>query len=447
MIITRFAPSPTGFLHIGGVRTALFNYLFAKRNNGTFILRIEDTDKERSKEEWVEALVDDLSWLGIKHDSFARQSKRVDLHVEMLKKMISGGFAYEAEKSEKGNGKIVRFKNPNKKISFNDLIRGEVVFDTTDLGDFIIARSIEEPLYHLAVVIDDASMNITHVIRAEEHLSNTPRQILMQEALGFERPIYAHLPLVLASDKSKLSKRKHGETVSLTYYRKLGYLPEAIINFVALLGWNPGDEREFFSMEDLIKEFDLKKIQKGGAILNVEKLDWLNAKYIKNLPIEEKMGMVKNYITDNKKPNWKLTDSKGERKMTEVIVERIKKWSDIKTLIENGELDYLFEKPVLNKELIAWPKDENKKRAIDHLDMACQLINDLQEEEFDDKIIKSKIWSYAEKEGKGSVLWPLRYSLSGKEQSPDPFSLSEILGKKETLERWKKAQKELSEKN
>ena len=219
-IVTRFAPSPTGFLHIGGVRTALFSYLYARQNNGTFALRIEDTDKARNKEEWTVGLIQDLEWLGLKHDVFAKQSERTDRYRAHIEKMIGNGTAYISKEKVVEVGQrdeVIRFKNPNKKVVINDLIRGNVEVDTTDLGDFIIARSIDEPVYHLAVVVDDFEMGITHVIRAEEHLSNTPRQILIQEAIGAPRPFYAHLPLVLAGDRSKLSKRKHGETVSLTY--------------------------------------------------------------------------------------------------------------------------------------------------------------------------------------------------------------------------------------
>ena len=265
-VVTRFAPSPTGFLHIGGVRTALFSYLFAKQNKGDFVLRIEDTDKERNKEEWTEDLISDLAWLGLKHDVFAKQSERFDIHKKYLQKLIESGHAYISKETPTEPGQrdeVIRFKNPNKKVTINDLIRGEVTVDTTDLNDFVIARSMDEPLYHLAVVIDDFEMGVTHVIRGEEHLSNTPRQILIQEAIGAPRPIYAHIPLVLAPDRSKLSKRKHGESVSLTYYREQGYLPEAILNFVAMIGWNSGTDQEIFSLDELIKEFKIEKRTRG----------------------------------------------------------------------------------------------------------------------------------------------------------------------------------------
>ena len=197
--------------------------------------------------------------------------------------LVSSGHAYISKEEAQEEGKrseVIRFKNPNKKVTFHDLIRGEVTFDTTELKDFVIAKSMEEPLYHLAVVIDDHEMGITHIIRGEDHISNTPRQILIQEAIGAIRPIYAHLPLILAADRSKLSKRKHGEFVSLPFYRDRGYLKNAIINFMALLGWNPGTDQELFSIDDLIKQFDIVRVQKSGAIFDTTKLDWLNREYV-----------------------------------------------------------------------------------------------------------------------------------------------------------------------
>ncbi|MDO8424222.1 MAG: glutamate--tRNA ligase family protein, partial [bacterium] len=268
-MITRFPPSPTGPLHIGNARTALFNYLFARKNGGKFIVRIEDTDTERSRKEYELNMLECLKWLGIEREGeLWHQSERTEIYKKYLHRLIDEGRAYLSEEKEGENREVVRFKNPGEKVSFDDLVRGAVEFDTAELKDFIIARNINEPVYHLAVVVDDAEAGVTHVIRGEDHISNTPRQILIQEALGFPRPLYAHLPLILAPDKSKLSKRKHGESVSLEYYRNKGYLPEAMVNYLALLGWNPGTEQEIFTMEELIEQFDLSKIQKGGAIFD-----------------------------------------------------------------------------------------------------------------------------------------------------------------------------------
>ena len=272
-IITRFAPSPTGSLHIGGARTALFNFLYTRKHGGKFILRIEDTDKERSEKKFEDDIFGGLEWLGLKYDEYYRQSERGEIYRNYIEKMLNDDLAYESD------DKVIRFRNTNKKVKFDDLIRGEIEFDTTELEDFVIAKSVDEPLYHLAVVIDDFESGITHVIRGEDHISNTPRQILIQEAIGAPRPLYAHLPLILAQDRSKLSKRKHGESVSLEYYKNKGYSSEAIINYLALLGWNPGTEQEIFTLDELINVFDLGRVHKGGAIFDEKKLAWVNRKH------------------------------------------------------------------------------------------------------------------------------------------------------------------------
>lgn len=270
-IITRFAPSPTGHLHVGNYRTALFSYLFARQHGGNFILRIEDTDKERSTKEFEQEIIDSLKWLGLEWDEFFRQSEALPLHTELLKELLVKGKAYMEDS-------VIRLKNPNKKVTFTDMIRGDITFDTTDLGDFVIAKALDHPLYHFAVVVDDYSEAVTHVIRGEDHISNTPRQILIHEALGWEHPEYAHLPLVMASDKTKLSKRKGAK--SIMEYRDEGISPEAMLNAMAMIGWNPGTEQELFTKDELIKNFSFKRIKKGGAALGEEKLKWFNRKHI-----------------------------------------------------------------------------------------------------------------------------------------------------------------------
>ncbi len=428
-VITRFAPSPTGFLHIGGVRTALFNYLFAKKNSGKFALRIEDTDKLRNKEEWTTGLIEDLNWLGLKHDIFVRQSDKVSIHSSYIQKMIDSGHAYisrEQNIEEGQRSEVIRFKNPNKKVVINDLIRGEVVVDTTDLGDFVIARSLEEPVYHLAVVVDDFEMGITHVIRAEEHLSNTPRQILIQEAIGAPRPLYAHLPLVLAEDRSKLSKRKHGESVSLTYYRNRGYLPQAILNFVALIGWNPGTDQEIFSLEELINSFDLSKVQKGGAIFNVQKLNWVNKKYIDAMSMDDFAKSVVQYNVPTK--------------LLQLVKEKINKFSDIPDLLSN-ELSFVGSIPDYDMNSLKWKQEPNLINTKSYIENIINILSKI--EDFNKNSVKDAIWSLAEEKGKGNILWPMRFALSGKDKSPDPFILCEILGKEESLKRLRYAYEKL----
>ncbi len=419
-VITRFAPSPTGFLHIGGVRTALFSFLYARHNNGKFALRIEDTDKVRNRDEWTKALIEDLDWLGLKNDELVIQSDRAASHKKHLQDMIDKGYAYISKETPKEEGQrdeVIRFKNPNKKITFTDTIRGEVTMDTSDLGDFVIAKSLDEPIFHVAVVVDDFEMGITHVIRAEEHISNTPRQILIQEAIGAPRPFYTHLPLVLATDRSKLSKRKHGETVSLTYYRNLGYLPGAILNFVAMLGWNPGTDQEIFSLEELITSFDVDKIQKAGAIFNIEKLNWFNKKYIEKLSDEEFKKLAAKWMPENL-PSQVLS----------LLKEKISYFGQIPEILKT-EFAFLSSVSAYDKVKLAGKSDAPK----DHLKKVIDTLSSLGE--FSKEKIKEGIWAYAEEKGRGNVLWPMRYALSGQDRSPDPFIIAEILGKEESLKR------------
>ena len=278
-VITRIAPSPTGFLHMGTLRTALFCYLFARKNGGDFLLRIEDTDKIRSKKEFETDIIESLEWLGIEHDQFFRQSEHLDAHRVYLKQLIEEDKAYISKEESKDTPgvfrEVIRFRNKGETVVFTDLILGEITVDTSDLGDFVIAKDFDTPLYNFAVVVDDANANITHVIRGQDHVPNTPRQILLYKALGKQVPQFAHIPLILAPDKQKLSKRKHGESVSVSSYRKNGYLPDALVNFMALIGWNPGTEQELFTREELVAAFTLDRVQKSPGVFNVEKLNWI----------------------------------------------------------------------------------------------------------------------------------------------------------------------------
>lgn len=437
-IVVRIAPSPTGNLHIGTARTALFNFLFARQNKGTFIVRIEDTDKERSKKEYEDNILDGFKWLGITYDAFYRQSEREEIYKKYLKKLIEDGYAYVSKEEvteENKRSEVIRFKNPNTKISFFDLIRGEVVFDTTDLGDFVIARSETEPLYHLAVVIDDHEMGVTHVIRGEDHISNTPRQILILEAIGASRPIYGHIPLILGPDRSKMSKR-HGAT-SIAQFRDKGYLPEAIVNYLALLGWNPGTEKEIFDIEELISTFDVKKIQKGGAIFDEEKLKWVNKEHIKKVPLEETLPIIEQIISSSpvaKENSWNVTKD-IVIKIQPIILERINRWQDISDMIQGHELDYFFSKPTYVTSSFFWKGEKNIPDTIVHLEFVISKIESLSDSDWNIESIKNSVWDYATEKGRGAVLWPFRYALSGKEKSPDPFILAGILGKKESIQR------------
>lgn len=437
-IVTRFAPSPTGLFHVGSARTALFSFLFARKNGGEFKIRIEDTDKERSKEEYVQNFMESLEWLGIEHDGeIDIQSRHIERHQDVLKKMIDDGFAYEAEESQSGKGKVIRFKNPNKEIVFDDIVRGEIKFNTTDLKDFVIAKNISEPLFHLAVVVDDADLGVTHIIRGEDHISNTPRQILIREAMGVPAPKYAHIPLILGPDRSKLSKR-HG-TTSVTQYRDRGYLSSAFVNYMALLGWNPGNDREIFTLKDLVTEFDLSKVQKGGAIFSEEKLNWVNKEHIKKMTEEEKTA----YFTENLPAETKKIKNNGIKlsDFITIVLERNDTIEDIKKSFSEGEFDYTNAEITYDAEKLLWKKNPDMKDTASILEKNISLLTDVSEKNFTHDKIKETLWEFAEERGKGEVLWPIRVALSGKDKSPDPFTLASLLGKKTTIERLTKAKK------
>ena len=427
------APSPTGKFHVGGVRTALYNYLYARKHGGEFILRIEDTDKERSKKEYEDDIFEAFAWLGLEYDATFHQSTRTALYQSYIEKMIHSGHAYEAEPSEQTGQPVIRLKNPNKKITIQDQILGDVTIDTKDLGDFVIARDISLPLYHLTVVVDDFIMNITHVIRAQEHLANTPRQILIQEAIGAPRPTYAHIPLVLATDKTKLSKR-HGAT-AVTEFKTLGYLPEAMLNFLAFIGWNPGGEQELFSKEELITLFDLHQVQTGGGVFNIEKLNWFNKQYLERKSLLEQiqyLAPAKKYFET--KTGTQIADALWEHAVP-LIIERIHVLSDVQKLAEEkGEFTYLFEQPKeYSKDEIFWKKDTPERSG--ELLIATHALLKTYNDSWTKDALSAYLMPIAEKEGKGSVLWPLRYALSGKKESMDPFTLLTILGKSEALSR------------
>ena len=434
-IVTRFAPSPTGFLHVGGARTALFNYIYAKQKGGKIILRIEDTDKERNRQEYTDGLLAAFKWLGFAFDDTKIQSERFDLHKKYLEKLIADGHAYISKEDvlkEGQRAEVIRFKNPNKKITFDDIIKGEISFDTTDLKDFIIAKSLDEPIFHLSNVIDDITMGITHVIRGEEHISNTPRQILIWEAIGERpRPVYGHIPLILSETREKISKRKHGEMVAVEYYKQKGYLPEALLNFLVMLGWNPGDNTEIMSIDEMIKRFDISKVQKAGAIFNVEKLNWFNKQYVNKMD-SAAFGEHVSYFL----PEWMSVHSDLFKKIEPLIKEKIVVFSDTQDLISSkGELGFIKAVHPYKQESLLWKKTPSRENAVSHLKHCKEVLGKLQDDEYTTENIKNALWSYAETNGKGDVLWPLRMALTGQEKSPDPFVVSYILGRKESLVR------------
>lgn len=494
----RFAPSPTGPLHIGGVRTALFNWLYARQNRGMFILRIEDTDVARSEKKYEKEIFDGLRWVGLDWDEgplqYAderglgaqmnadvirdhlrsnlrksaspygpyRQSERIGLYKKYLEKLIEDGKAYfcyctkeelEAERQAmlaqglppKYSGhcrnltappqgksqQVIRFKTPESQVKFKDIIRGEVTFDAGLFGDIIIAKNLETPLYNFTAVVDDEEMKISHVIRGEEHLSNTPKQILMQKALGFSEPEYAHLPLILNPDKSKMSKRFADTALSI--YKERGYLPEAIINFLALLGWHPKDNRELFILKNLINEFDLKRVQKAGAVFNQEKLDWLQKEHMKNLTVEEVMNRLKPILEEK--------NIKTNKKFLKRVIESEK--PRLKTTNEFIDLaGFFFRLPEYEASLLIW-QEESASKIKNILNAVLKILEDLGVENPTKEALMNALADITAKEGRGVVLWPLRAALSGQMASPDPMELVGVFGVKETARRIKIAIKKL----
>ncbi len=429
---TRIAPSPTGYFHVGTARTALFNYLFTKQRKGTSVVRIEDTDKERSDDTHTKLILDGLAWLGLTYDEDPIiQSQNAPRHKEILHQLVADGFAYEAEDRTEGEGKVIRFKNPNEKVTFTDMVRGDITFDTTDLKDFVIAKGYDEPLYHLAVVVDDFDEGITHVIRGDDHISNTPRQILIARAIGAPELTYAHLPLLLDTDRSKLSKRKGAK--SLDDLKQEGFLPEAVNNYLALLGWNPGIEKEVYTMEELIADFDISKIQKAGAIFSMEKLKWINKEHIKKMSTDERIALFASHFPDI---HGQIVESgMPVESIVDILLERNSTFAEIKTSIDTGEIDFVLKDPTPTAEMLLWKNNPDKKLTQSYLQEVVALFESMTTDTLDMNNVKDTIWPLAEKIGKGEVLWPLRVALSGREKSPDPFVLSVILGKERVVTR------------
>lgn len=435
-VVTRIPPSPTGRFHIGTARTALFNYLFARHNGGKIVYRSEDTDRARSKKEFEDEIVEGLKWLGLSWDEFYRQSERADRYRELLEKIIREDKAYISQEPAKDDPsrtvEVIRLRNPGKSVTFTDIVRGNITFDTTELGDFVIARSLTDALYHFAVVADDMGSGITHVIRGEDHISNTPRQILIQEALGAPRPAYAHLPLILDEKRAKLSKRT-GAT-SVMDYRNEGILPEALVNYLALLGWNPGDEREDFTLAQLVETFTLEGVQKSGAAWNREKLLSVNQRWMRRLSTED-------FVSHG---NLSALDTKKLHMAVPLLKDRARTFAEAREML-SGELSCLFTEPsVLKESLLAKEPQDRPELTKNALKTLSEAIKSLPES-LSAEVVKSAIMPLADAEeakgkgGRGAVLWPLRYALSGQERSPDPFTLIAILGTEESISRIAKA--------
>ena len=477
-IRVRFAPSPTGYLHIGGARTALFNWLFARQHGGQFILRVEDTDTERLKEDSVSQILSSLRWLGMQWDEGPEvegaygpyyQSERRSLYMAAAKRLVQEGNAYycfctpatlEAEREKQRQAKqpfrygrlcrdlplaeveqrlaagekaVIRVKLPLAgEVVVQDLIHGEVRFALEQLDDFVILKSNGLPAYNFACVVDDHAMRISHVMRAEEHLSNTPKQVLLYEAHGYEAPQFAHLPMILAPDRSKLSKR-HGAT-SVEEFREQGYLPQTIMNYLALLGWAPGEEREIFTMDEAVALFQLDKVSKKAAIYDVKKLTWMNGQYLSSLPIEDLLPQVKPFflaagLVD---ADWFDRHEAYFRQLVDVVRVRVK------TLVELAEGCRCFffdvaeyDEKGANKH---FTPENGAKLAAAKAALAELTVFDLATTEAAyQALVEQHGWKL------GDLVHPSRLALTGKTVSPGLFDVMVLLGKEKTLTRFEQA--------
>lgn len=500
-IRVRFAPSPTGYLHIGGLRTALYNYLFAKKNGGDFILRIEDTDQKRFVEGAVESLVNALNQMGLSweegvyinaQNSISKnrqaqnsitykdivevgdfgpyvQSERLELYKKYAEQLVAEGKAYycfcEPERLEQMREKqqaekqapmydryclenltseevakklaekcpaVIRLKVPRDEvIEFEDLVRGKVSFSTNTIDDQVLLKSDGFPTYHLANVVDDHLMEISHVIRGEEWLPSTPKHILLYRAFEWDEPRFAHIPLLLNPDKSKLSKRQ-GD-VAVEDYLKKGYLPEALVNFVALLGWNPGEGsvQEIFLMEELIEKFDLEKVHKAGAVFDLKKLDWINGQYIRNMEIEELYSRARYFFEQKdffKQAQEEMKSKEYIKKVLSIEKDRLANLSQV------GEENQFFFKDIsYEKDLLRW-KEMHDQQLKESLQKSLKVLEEIDEQQWTQENLEKQLLAEAG-DRRGDLLWPLRACLTGVQKSPSPFDCAWVLGKEETTKR------------
>jgi glutamyl-tRNA synthetase len=419
MVRVRFAPSPTGNLHIGGSRTALFNWLFARRHRGKFILRIEDSDKNRSKEEFLKEILDSLKWLGLDWDEGPYfQSERVKTYLEYARGLLGKGLAYEDE------GAIIYRVLPES-IAIEDLIHGRIIFDTQEIKDQVLIKKDGLPTYNFACVIDDVLMKITHVIRGDDHISNTPKQILLYKALGFDLPSFAHIPLILGEDRSRLSKRTGATAIS--EYRKVGYLAEALVNYLALLGWSPGENQEIISRKAMIEKFSLEKVNKTAAAFSDEKLDWLNSQYIRSLDIHKLAAVLKERLVEKKiiKPD---IDEHWFGELVYLLHKRIKTLEDFA-----DQTRFIFQEQIDYDQQAVDEFLRNKPRLIEGFRKLIDKIRGIAV--FDVKNIEFVLRSIAEELGvtaKDFIL-PVRVAVTGKSVSPPLFESIYLLGKDRTI--------------
>jgi len=434
MVRVRFAPSPTGYLHVGGARTALFNWLYARRHGGTFVLRIEDTDAERSSWDMVAGIVDGLRWLGLDWDEGPDvggphapyfQSQRLEKYREHAERLVREGTAYVDEGA-------IRFKVPPGQTSFEDLVHGPVKFENEHIENFVILRSDGHPTYHLSVVVDDIDMAITHVVRGDDHISNTPKQVLLYNAFGATPPAFAHVPLILGPDKKRLSKR-HGAT-SVMEYQRLGYLPEAMVNFLALLGWSPGGDRELFTRDEIVERFTLEGISGGNAVFNHDKLDWFNQQHIARLPAMELLRRIEPLLRE--RGLWRDSLTEGEADWIAPVLDLLKP--------RVKKLDQLVDdlRPFLLQRMVLDPSAAAKHLTPEAKTALVTLASELERTSgWDPAALEGLLRTTAEQAGlkAAALIHATRVAVTGKTVSPGLFDVLSLLGRDRVVPRLRDA--------
>ncbi|MDD5292284.1 MAG: glutamate--tRNA ligase [Candidatus Omnitrophica bacterium] len=426
MIRTRFAPSPTGYLHIGGARTCLFNWLFARANKGKFILRIEDTDKVRSKQEYLDEILNSLKWLGLDWDEIYYQSQRFPLYLELAKKLLAEGKAYEAED---GLGAII-LKIPQKTVEIDDLIHGKIVFDTATIKDQVLIKSDGTPTYNFACVVDDADLKLSHIIRGDDHISNTPKQIVIYEALGFALPAFAHIPMILSGQGGRLSKR-FGAT-AISEYKNMGFLAEATVNYLSLLGWSPGENQEIVSKDEAVKKFSIKDVNHTAAAFNLDKFRWVNNYYIKNLEPDKLLELLmpffreKGYIKDdNFDRNWLVDLVKLFQPRVSTLMELVE-WP-VFCFTQDVEFSPEAKEKLLENNLSKeFELLKERFASLDKFDHTS--VEEVFRKTIEELKIKSKV-----------LIHPLRAALTGALIGPGIFEVISLLGKDRVSKRLSKA--------
>ena len=426
----RFAPSPTGYLHVGGARTALFNWLYARRHGGVFVLRIEDTDVERSSDEMVTGILDGLRWLGLDWDEGPDvdgphapyfQSGRLGQYRAAAEKLLATGHAFRDEGA-------IRFKVTPGTTTFIDLVHGPIEFDNEHIESFVILRSDGHPTYHLSVVVDDIDMQITHVVRGDDHVSNTPKQVLLYQAFGKEAPQFAHVPLIMGPDKKRLSKR-HGAT-SVMEYERQGYIPEGMVNFLALLGWSPGGDEELFTMRELIDRFTLEGISGGNAVFNTEKLDWFNHQHLLRLPDEELLTRLVPLLqaADLWRQTLTTTEFPWLRRILALLRPRAKKLTDY----VDGLRPFLADPQEYDPD--AMGKYVQAPGMPDHIAALVDLFRNVP---FDEASLEERLRALAAERGlkAGALIHVTRIAMTGRMVSPGLFEMLVLLGRERVVER------------